>query len=842
MNTSSRPVLTRGISSLLALTVLSSNAAAAVAWVGNISGDINDGSNWSGAPAGQDLYIGIVGNQSGPAPFTATLSSNLAYTIVDLQVARGGGPAVFNHTAGTAATGGGNWLDVGTDGGTGTYNLADVNTAGGTLTGFGQGAGSITANQIHVGGVDYSGNGGTGTMRVNTTGTVQTNHRFYVGNRGNGTFLLDSGTVNVGNDMEVGSRSGVGVMSMSGGTVNAGTGGGWQFVGRDREGNAGADGTLNISGGVFNNNFQTNRFYIGENNATGKVNVSGGTLQNQNGDMLVGNANNAAAVASSLNISGTGSVMAANVFFGNGGKGNLNMTGGTFSSGLTSFGNGGTSNSSVSGGNLTATGEIRVGQGAGGNGTLAVSGGTVQSNAWIAIGREGATGNLNLSGNGIVKKTGGNGSHIIIGSLDGNGTVTQTGGQLLTEGGDDIYLGENSNTGKWDISAGSGSAIALRIGAIGAGNGIVNLSGTGQLTFDEVDVGQANGNGTLNITGGNLINDHLQVGTTARGNTGKGVINQSAGTVNTARWIAVGLGSTQQSEFHVSGGIVNGGGLEAGADSAGLVTLSGTGQINIGNGFGNRVEVPTRNGSGIFNITGGTLNAGDLLQGGRDGSVGTGVTTQSGGQVNLTGNLDVQRPSVGTGTYNLSGGILSVNGTIDLNGGNFVFTGGKITRSNAGIIDIDGNLTTGAMAATLKLDANKTFDVSGVLDTTQGLTLDLTGLGLSDQPGNFTAPATGSFPLGVLGATASPVGDAFDLAFTTVSGFDATFNVAGLGDFTASRINQGDAFNSATQSVYWVNESAGAVTLEYSVVPEPAAIGLLMMSGLGFLARRRRSV
>jgi hypothetical protein len=144
-------ILASSIASVFVFSAFSSTVSAAI-WTGAVSGDFNDAANWDVNPAGQNAYIGILGNQSGPAPFTATISANLAFSIIDLQVARTGGPAILNHTAGSAATGGGNWLDVGTDGGTGTYNLADTGGTGGTLTGFAQGSGSVTAERFYVGG------------------------------------------------------------------------------------------------------------------------------------------------------------------------------------------------------------------------------------------------------------------------------------------------------------------------------------------------------------------------------------------------------------------------------------------------------------------------------------------------------------------------------------------------------------------------------------------------------------------------------------------------------------------------------------------------------------------
>ena len=608
---------------------------------------------------------------------------------------------------------------------------------------------------------------------------------------------------------------------MTGGTITK-SGGGHVLVGDG----PGSNGTMTLSGGTVSLN--TGELWVGQNTSTGQFDMSGGSLS----------VNNWVAV---------GRV---------GGQGTMNFTGGTF----TKAGGGVFIVADPVGSNLTTTGilnqsgnttlitnEIWVGQGNGGNGTYTISSGSMTSNGWIAIGRERGTGTVELSGTGIIKKTGGRGNHIVIGSLSGTGVVNQTGGQFLVEGGGDILLGEDQNnaggSGTWNISGGIGGATSMRIGWINR-PGFVNISGTGAVTMTRIPdaadadetgrvvVSQSGGDGTLTVAGsGTLQADHMNVG--AGG--GKGIVTQTGGTISTDRWIAVGIGSPQQAEYNLSGGTTNAGGFEVGADTAGIVRVSAAGTLNVA---GN-LEVPTRNGAGIFEISGGTVNAANLFQGGRDGNtLGSGITNQSGGAVNLSGNLDVQRLNVGTGAYNLSGGTLSVGGAINAALGTFTFTGGKITRPDAGTITFNGNLTTGAQGATLKLDNNKQFLVSGILDNTLGLTLELTGLGIPDQPAPLLAPVTGSFPLGSV--TTVPAPGAFNIGKTFDVGFDSTFEATGQGFFTATRINEDALFNPLTQSVYWLDEDGGTLTLQYSIIPEPGSAALLSLAGLVVGLRRRR--
>jgi hypothetical protein len=203
------------------------------------------------------------------------------------------------------------------------------------------------------------------------------------------------------------------------------------------------------------------------------------------------------------------------------------------------------------------------------------------------------------------------------------------------------------------------------------------------------------------------------------------------------------------------------------------------------------------------------------------------VVNQSDGRVNVSGNVVVQRPGVGTGAYNLSGGTLSVDGNIDATLGSFAFTGGRITRSNAGVITYVGDLHIGDKSAGLKLDNDKTFSVSGVLDIVSGVTLDVTGTAL---PGS----GAGSFALGTDGS----INGTFVPSTTTLTGLS---NPAGA-TFISETAGEGGLFNPNTDKVYWVQEQGGNVTLQYSIapVPEPTFLGFIGLGAVTLIGRRRR--
>jgi hypothetical protein len=403
-----------------------------------------------------------------------------------------------------------------------------------------------------------------------------------------------------------------------------------------------------------------------------------------------------------------------------------------------------------------------------------------------------------------------------------------------------------------------------------AATGVANINTTGQLVTDsDLNIGAANGTGTVNLDAGTVtIGGWLSVGRDENGNSGTGNWNQSGGTVTVQGNTVVALPGTT-GNFNMTGGTHTtntefwvGNDVFEGVPSVGTANVSG-GTVTINNWL-----AVGRNGAvGTLNVSGDAIvqkqGAGHITIGTGDGGNGTvnvsdnatlssngdmivaennatavAVVNQMGGKVLLGGNLDVQR--VGTGTYNLSGGTLSVDGRvpnpdteanqvtgIDLREGTFNFTGGRITRSNAGVIAFVGDLHVGDKTAGLKLDNDKTFSVSGVLDIVSGVTLDVTGQSLP-------ASGAGSFALGTDGS----INGTFDPSTTTLAGLS---NPAGA-TFISETAGEGGLFNPDTDKVYWVQEQGGNVTLQYSIapVPEPTFLGFIGLGAMAVIGRRRR--
>jgi len=533
-------------------------------------------------------------------------------------------------------------------------------------------------------------------------------------------------------------------------------------------------------------------------------------------------------------LSGVASTGNGNWFFvgRNNGTGTYNLADTTHSGGtLTHFGTGsgsinvggrvyvgganggapatGTFNVNTSG-TLAVGNDLAVGS-AGGTGVMNVDAGTITTGGWNFIGKDeatpgtaGANGTLTMSG-GTITNTGG---RTYVGQQNCTGTLTLSGGSYLNPG-DLFIIGENQNSHGTVTVNNAASQLTdgseLWIGQAG-GNGTMNVS-AGTVTVNNwVAIGRMGATGVLNLSGtGQFIktgNNHLILGSDATG--GSGTINQTGGSLQTSNATEVRIG--------------------ANAGSTGLWDISaGTGTL------GNNLVVGD-GGTGTFNLHGtGAVTAPTVIV----ARASNGTVNMSGGSLAVANTVTVQG-SANTGTFNLSGGKLSVDGSIDIGSGNFNFTGGTVTRSSTGVITFNGNLTIGSHTGvpTIELDADKTFNVNGVFDITTGVGFNLTGDTIPAP--NGTSIVTGSFGLGtdlsIIGTFAPSTSGVFGLS-----------NLASA-TFISETAGESAGFNAATQSVYWLQESNGAVSLQYSIAPtpEPTSLGLLGMSGLILTSLRRR--
>ena len=265
--------------------------------------------------------------------------------------------------------------------------------AGGGITGFAQGSASISgAGRWLIGRA-----GGTGTARVNTSGTVAIS-QLQVGLRaddaaGTGTLLLEAGTINTSSWTEIGNGAGsTGTLEMTGGAINlAGPG-----VGVDQPSvvigsNAGGTGVATVSGGTITS---SNRFRMGTGaGSSGTLNLSGGTIRTTGSHFEIGR---------------------------DGGSAEVNLSGGL----------------------LDSAGEFWVAQGGGAVGEVNLGAGEISAGSWTAVGREGGTGSVVMTGGTYTQRDNGDAAFIV--GASGPGTFDQSGG-LVNLLASRAWIGENAN-------------------------------------------------------------------------------------------------------------------------------------------------------------------------------------------------------------------------------------------------------------------------------------------------------------------------------------------------------------------------------------------------------------
>jgi autotransporter-associated beta strand protein len=321
-----------------------------------------------------------------------------------------------------------------------------------------------------------------------------------------------------------------------------------------------------------------------------------------------------------------------------------------------------TGNLNMTGGTITKTGDEKfiVGHN-NGVGTVVQSGGTISANNELYIGNENASasGTYTLSGTGALNVS----NEVVVGRESGTGVLNVDGGTLTTSGNGNMYVGRRNGTGT--LNQTNGTIVVNKEFGVGTrddnkiGTGTYNLSDTGSITVaNNIFIGKEQGaSGTMTMTGGTMTgSDKLILGH----NQATGSLTQSGGTVTVTNEVYIG---------NVNNAL-----------SVGIYTLSGSGVLNLGN----EVIVGRDNGTGTFNLNGGTVNAKKI-----SGGNGTATVNFNGGvlkakqdESNLIENLDVADVQ--------SGGI-----QIDSNGFNVstsqVLTGtGGLEKSGAGQLTVSG--------------------------------------------------------------------------------------------------------------------------------------------------------
>ncbi|HEY1786549.1 MAG TPA: glycoside hydrolase family 2 TIM barrel-domain containing protein, partial [Verrucomicrobiae bacterium] len=351
-------------------------------------------------------------------------------------------------------------------------------------------------------------NGTNNVVQINIGDPTWTVSDLRAGNGStNGAFAQKGAAVNVNGWFRLGvATNSMGIYTLSGGTL--------AFKGSDFNVGELGTGILNVNGGAITDTGLGGNIAValGGSSNTDIVTQTSGTVSTA-GQLWVGNGNGPSGSGVGLyNLKG-GTLSINNwVAIGrSGGNGTFVMSGGTFNQTAsgenflvgTGFGTTG-SGSSVgeldqSGGTINSAGQFLIPESSPSTGTYNISGtaALIVTN-WIALGRDGGNGALNMSG-GAITKSGDNTTHLDIGA-SATGILTQTGG-AITNTIADTWLGE-SGSGTWNMNGGS-TALGNVILCVDSGaSGTLNLNAG---VFNTTGITRSSsGASTLNFNGGTL--------------------------------------------------------------------------------------------------------------------------------------------------------------------------------------------------------------------------------------------------------------------------------------------------------------------------------------------------
>ena len=715
-------------------------------------------------------FAGVDSRTSGSTTITTgtfTVGNGISTTAMISGNVADSGTLSFFSGAGASQTYGGNIS------GTGSVTYGGSNTATLTLTGSNSYSGLTSVNNgtlaDGVSGASFSSNsavlvGTNGTLSVNSNETIAGLQN----GGGGGTVSLGSGTALTVNTTGIAGPFS-GVINGSGALVTGGTG----------------TMTLNGTSNSYSGGTTVSSGTLVVNNASGSATGSGGVTISNGATLQIGavGAGTNGAIAGSVTDNGILSFAETSTFGNtitgtgvvtvlNGGNatitGNSNTySGGTLYAGNTNFGNAVSGGGGVfdtqsgiitfTGTNKTYSGLTTVATGA----TLAdAMDGAFSANSTIAV----ATGaNLQVGFNETISG--------LIGSSNLGGTVTIASGKTLTlntagftdeyqgvitgsgsvavssAGGKEIFVGANSYTGGTTINTagvlqlgdgtnnGSVTGSIIDNGTLGfnlagntslgntvSGTGILNVVGTGTLTFSGANKTYS---GQTNVSAGTIADtvsgDFSPNSIIALSSTGGVNVNSNesiAGLTGTSSvGVAIGSGATLTiSSASVSAdlytGVISGAGAlnKSGATTfneilAGANTYTGGTTVN-----GGLLILTNTTGSGTG--TGGiTIGSSGTLQFGSastttSGSVSGAIVDNGNFNINLTVNSSLANAISGTGNVRLTQ--LS---TLTFTGTNKTYSGNTFIGPSGAVI-VDANAGAYSPNSTMKLSTGTTLDVN----------------------------------------------------------------------------------------------------------------------------------
>lgn len=472
-------------------------------WNGSVSQDWKNPFNWSNGVPQENApqWSAFINTATGNFP---SITSAGTYQS-DWDIVVGGAiNGRLDQSAGTVATGNGNWFFLGWQGAQGTYNQ----TGNGSLK-----VGGVTnPNGNMLIGLD---NGTVSTWNVNTTGTTQAGGIFAGCNGASkGIINMTAGTVDVSGEMQVGgsffNNGGTGELNMTGGTVTA------NIVAFARGGNnaAAISGTGVISGGTLSSRQWFTLGFAGNGGNVASVTNNGGTINvnTAGGGVLEMGVFDATTNLFTVNSGSVNLQNNASIGYGQGGNhtgvSTFTQNGGTVTffsdagftvggTGSVNLGNGGSTGTyayNLNGGTLTTPSISKAGAGA--NGSFTFNGGTLRPTGSSTTFMQGLS-SANVQTGGAIIDTNGNDITISQALLDSGGGLIKQGAGTLTLAGVNTYVGNTT------VSPGGQLILAddASLRFVPASSGVSNrITGSGSAQLD--------GDFFIDLTGASTIPGH----------------------------------------------------------------------------------------------------------------------------------------------------------------------------------------------------------------------------------------------------------------------------------------------------------------------------------------------
>ena len=398
---------------------------------------------------------------------------------------------------------------------------------------------------------------------------------------------------------------------------------------------------------------------------------------------------------------------------------------------------------------------IAMGRGNGSTGTitnLTATNSTIQSVNFstgfdAGLANNNSVQNITLNNSTVTN----NGATLLAESLNSHTTLTLNGTSSWTANDRfQIGLGDSSSC---DVVINDSGSLTKTAGWLSIGN---SGTGTGSLTVN--DNGTVNSNGDFNIgdvgTSQGVLNINDAGSVTSTGivfvgkNTGTGgIVNQTGGTFTCTTWLSNARFTGSTGAINVSGGSFNQTGagqmMFVAEEGSGVVTLSGTGAINVTGtalNFGNAATA-----SGTFHLDGGTLTVRQLIEGG--GGAGASAFNFDGGTLkagananaNFMGVLDTVTVEDGGAIIDSNGQTIAINSAL-LDGG----AGGGLTKLGAGTLYMNSSNTYLGLTTVSAGTLGGTGAIAGSISVANGATLSAgapTGTMFADENVSFQSGA-----------------------------------------------------------------------------------------------------